>query len=73
MFRYLFVLVSLVLLGECVPDTLDERNIQHIVCGLDPGTYRAVCGFDTLSVPCEGTLMFMGRVVSPTHIVREVE
>uniref|UniRef100_A0A6H2A6A1 Uncharacterized protein n=1 Tax=viral metagenome TaxID=1070528 RepID=A0A6H2A6A1_9ZZZZ len=49
-----------------------EGNVTHVVLGMDPGTVRVVNGTDTLTVECEEwTLHFRGRVVSPTHVVRE--
>ena len=49
-----------------------EGTVTHVVLGMDPGTVRVANGTDTLTVECEEwTLSFRGRVVSPTHVVRE--
>ena len=51
-----------------------EGNVTHIIVGMAPGRYRVVCGPDTMYVHCtENSLHFRGRVVSPTHVVREGE
>lgn len=49
-----------------------EGNVTHVIVGMAPGRYRVVCGPDTMYVHCtENSMHFRGRVVSPTHVVRE--